>query len=180
MAASAAAVAAATLGPVATRADAACAFPTITVAPTSGTPGVTVTVSGRGFFETCNDTVPPGETQPTPATPDKGVHVEFVQGNATTTIATVNARSDYTFSVTVQVPRTAIGGAASFLTDRSPETAAFVVRTPAVATPRRGRATQALPRTGVPLWTFVLAAIGSITFGGGLLVLGRRGALGAA
>ena len=70
-----------------------------------------MTVSGKGFYETCNDVAQNGQT-PTISDPQKGIRIRFVQGSREWLLAKVDADNRFAFTVPVVVPRDARVGAA--------------------------------------------------------------------
>lgn len=100
---------------------AACAGPTIDIAPSSGEPGSTVTVKGDAFASECRDTWVCVEgqpcTPPPPAPPYHDIAIVFVQGERTWRVSTVDASPSYGFMIQVVVPHDADLGPASIITE---------------------------------------------------------------
>src|SRR5438067_13244072 len=85
-------------------ASAQCIAGTITVAPATVRPGGSIAVKGDGFFVGCNDFVIEGQPAPPREPPDRGIKIQLRQGAKSVTLATVDAKPDYTFSVSVRAP----------------------------------------------------------------------------
>jgi hypothetical protein len=95
-------------------ATAQCPRPTITVSPSSATPGQSVTVRGDYFATTCNDAGPP---RPNP--PARGLELFLVQGTWKTPLAVVDADSHYRINVIACLPASARSGRATLLIERA-------------------------------------------------------------
>ena len=96
-------------------AGADCAGPTLRVNPTGGPGGSTVTLIGDYFGTNCYDTGPPPLGQGYLGLPQTGIAVTFTDAAGTpTTLATVDAGSQYHFVAEVQIPADAAIGAGSF------------------------------------------------------------------
>lgn len=110
----------------ATPAGAACAGPQLTVDPLSGPAGATVTLHGEFFGTDCIDTGP----NPGLGAPAQDIALYFVQDDVPVEVATVDADTNYEFTVEVTVPSEATEGPAVFATDSSqgpPSGAEFTV-----------------------------------------------------
>ncbi len=144
-----------------TPALAACPAPSISVEPSSGAPGSSVTVRGEHFTSGCED-VGEGQGSPPPEPPpDEDVPIWFVQDGQRWRLTTVDADSEYRFEVTVQVPEDAAEGAAEIVAEgeNGSPSAPFVVHGPSAAD------VEQLPETGfslVPIvgLAFLLSALG--------------------
>lgn len=91
-----------------------CVGPTITVRPTSGPAGTSLTIEGTGFGDNCYDTGPPPPGQGVLGNPLTGVEIAFVDAAGTRTVlAVVDADADYRFAVEATVPAGAVPGPAS-------------------------------------------------------------------
>lgn len=123
------------LSPSAAGAD--CVGPSLSVTPTSGAPGDTVTLDGQYFGTDCLDQGDVGQPPGSGVLGEPGTDIKlyFVQNEVPTVVATVDAEADYSFSVPVTVPASAVPGVAAFGTDASvlpPTGAEFTVTGAAV------------------------------------------------
>lgn len=109
------------IAPAPVAASAACVAPTIEASPTKAAPGESFTVNGRYFAAECRDVVVCDVGKPcpslTPSPASRGIHLDLRQGSRSFRLATVNARSDYTFSAPVRVPAQTRPGAATLVAD---------------------------------------------------------------
>lgn len=95
-------------GPGGVTSDGACAGPTLVVEPATAAPGDTVTVTGEGMIDGCDDhqgvdddgTVRSFETQ----APMRRVEIELVLGDEQVTLASVDADEQGRFVVEVTMP----------------------------------------------------------------------------
>lgn len=94
-----------------------CIEPSITLSSASGAAGQKVTVTGRSFYETCNDVGFNGP--PPPMVPAKKIRIYFVQGDRKQELGVVDANANFEFSISVTVPANAAIGASSFLAERT-------------------------------------------------------------
>ncbi len=110
--------------------EAACAAPSISVVPTTGSPGSNVMVSGAGWAVECHDMIScqVGQqcTEPPPSPANKGIVITFKQGERSQRLATVDAAPDYTFKVSISVPSDATPGP-STIEARPAQPVAFTV-----------------------------------------------------
>ena len=95
-------------------ASADCGGPTLTVSPSSGAPGASVTVTGEGFATECNDVNPPPGPHGVGGPPATDIELSFTDTGLTRTVlATVDADTHYAFRVEVAVPPGAASGTGS-------------------------------------------------------------------
>jgi hypothetical protein len=101
--------------------SAACMEPALIVTPRQAAPGQTVTVSGRGWRQGCNDTVQcptNGPCSTDPQAPARtGIEVAFSQGRQSDRLGMADAGNDSNFTVTAVVPRWSKAGAATVRAD---------------------------------------------------------------
>ncbi len=81
-------------------AGASCVAPSLSVQPTSGPPGTTVTLHGQYFGTACNDTGGPG---PALGDPAADINIGFSGGLLNVDVGTAHADDQYEFTVQVQV-----------------------------------------------------------------------------
>lgn len=103
---------------MAPRAEAKCGYPVVQLSLSQGERGAALTVTGQGFWGTCNDDGPPETLRPGPA-PAKGIQLVFKQNGKAAVLATVDADASLGFSTRVTIPRDAVIGKASILADAS-------------------------------------------------------------
>lgn len=96
-------------------ADATCLKPVIAVSPRSAAPGEPVMITGKGWYEGCQDTVGCANGGPCPedpgAAPRYGISLRFRQGPNIDTLGEVDADRDGRFTHTAPIPRWAHSGA---------------------------------------------------------------------
>jgi hypothetical protein len=83
-----------------------CVAPTLSVAPSQGLPGTSVTISGKNWYLGCYDPTSPAATYQgaPPPRPDSDIHVTFSDGHTVFEIARVTPAGDGSFSFQAQVP----------------------------------------------------------------------------
>lgn len=96
-------------------ADATCLKPVISVSPRTAAPGESVLITGRGWYEGCQDTVGCDNGGPCPeepgAAPREGIGLRFRQGTNVDALGEVDADPDGRFIFTGVIPRWAHAGA---------------------------------------------------------------------
>lgn len=149
-------------------ASAACAPPSITVDPTTTSPGYNVVVSGSEFYVVCNDMVLPGQTEPLPLEPRTEIQIVFEQNGVQRQLGVVDADPNRDFSTTVEIPGDATAGTATITASGAPGVTLNIVSPGSQPSAQPGE----LPRTGRDL---VPAVVGALFVAlGAVLVLGAR------
>jgi hypothetical protein len=99
----------------------ACMPPSIQVSPRGAPPGSTVTITGTGWKEGCNDTVQCPQSGPCSVDESKpartGIELRFSQGRNSDGLGTVDAGNDSRFTYTAVIPMWAKTGAATLKAD---------------------------------------------------------------
>jgi hypothetical protein len=115
-------------------AEASCAAPNVAASPSQAPQGSSITISGDGYWDRCNDVITcypytpsptPGSPSPTPTQsctptepeqPIQNITIKFVQGDRSWTLGTVDADSNGSFELTAKVPAGAAFGSAKIRT----------------------------------------------------------------
>jgi hypothetical protein len=92
-------------------ASADCSLPTVGAAPDAGTPGSPITVTGHAWGTNCYDTGPPPPGEGPLGIPQTDIDVVFRDAAGTETVlATVDADTEYGFTLEAAVPAGAAAG----------------------------------------------------------------------